>query len=206
MYKESYFSWLYSQGKESVEGDHRQNDALVRVRELNKYQPCKGNLLEVGCGYGHVVNEARAQGWNAVGIEYSYFASKMAKEYIDQVTQASLLSLPFQDKIFNAVVFYNVLEHVSDPLQSLKEARRVINHDGIIIFRTPETDPYGPSLYEIDHLWHFTKRNIFQLLDKAELDCVNYAESGTLRIEDMNGEIKSVTVVCKPRPTNLDMI
>lgn len=80
IYKESYFSWLYSQEKVSVNGDHRHEDALVRVGELNKYQPCRGNFLEVGCGYGHVVEEARAQGWKAVGIEYSHFASKMAKK------------------------------------------------------------------------------------------------------------------------------
>lgn len=198
MYQDKYFLWLYSNRDGRVDDSHRQKDAELRVHELEHYCPRKGRLLEVGCGFGYVLQEAKSTGWQVTGIEYSQFAAKIASSKQLAISRGSLLNLPCESNTFDTISFYNVLEHVANPLIALCEARRVVNNNGVVIIRTPETNPSGPELYAIDHLWHFTQQNIFQMLQRSGLLCIDYYESGILKSEKLSGTIKSVTVICKP--------
>ena len=97
-------------------------------------------LLDVGCGYGSLVLSARQAGIDAHGIELAPFEVEFARARLRQTlpqdqpeevyVQGSALALPFPPESFAAVTLMNVLEHVPDYRQALREAVRVLRHSG----------------------------------------------------------------------------
>jgi SAM-dependent methyltransferase len=96
-------------------------------------------VLDVGCGYGgRTVYYARECGAaEAVGVEVTeeqVRRSRLLAEQLDVTNAAFELGtaeeLPFEDGSFDAVVSYDVLEHVDDPAAALAETARVLREDG----------------------------------------------------------------------------
>lgn len=99
-------------------------------------------MLDIGSGYGSNVLAARHAGLNASGIELEPFEVVFARNRLreerpdDSVEEVyhlgSGLALPFHDKSFDVVTIMNVLEHVPDYRQLLKEAVRVLRPGGVL--------------------------------------------------------------------------
>jgi SAM-dependent methyltransferase len=51
--------------------------------------------------------------------------------------QADLSHLPFGNGVFDVVLCYNVVEHLADPAQTLREFARLLAPGGALILRTP---------------------------------------------------------------------
>jgi SAM-dependent methyltransferase len=61
------------------------------------------------------------------------------------------LNLPFKDKSLRAVVFVNVLHHISDPLQFFKKLERYVKNEGSIIFVEPWVTAWSKIIYSKLH-------------------------------------------------------
>lgn len=77
--------------------------------------------------------------------------------------QAYAELLPFGDSIFDAVICSEMLEHVMDPLCVLKEIRRVLKTDGVLLISVPflnriHGDPYDYARYT-DFFWAEVLKN-----------------------------------------------
>ena len=93
---------------------------------INKYQLHKKKCLEIGCGRGSLQDLVT----DYVGVDIS----DSLKEYFHKsFYQASATELPFEDNTFDAIWTYAVLEHVPHPEKCLKEIRRVLKNNGILI-------------------------------------------------------------------------
>ncbi|MFM1653010.1 methyltransferase domain-containing protein [Brevibacillus sp. B_LB10_24] len=93
-------------------------------------------ILEVGCGTGAITRMlAEGRGVQSVtGIDPSPIFIKKA-ESLNQHRHVSFLvadgnALPFEDCVFDAVVFHTVLCHVPSPANFLREAKRVLKPGG----------------------------------------------------------------------------
>ncbi|KDN52213.1 S-adenosyl-L-methionine-dependent methyltransferase [Tilletiaria anomala UBC 951] len=99
-------------------------------------------LLDVGCGGGIATIEMAAAGFNVTGLDASAIsvkaAEKMAKErsLSIQYVHGSAYSLPYHDDSFDAVLSSDVLEHLHDVRQALKEVTRVLRPGGVFVFDT----------------------------------------------------------------------
>ena len=125
------------------------------------------SLLEIGCGAGAVLGVlGRAvSNLKLAGIDLEDKQIEYAKNYLGSLDLSSVdlrvgdaASLPWQDNSFDRLYAMWFLEHLPDPLQVLKEARRVLKPGGTItitetdyrtILVTPESDEYR---YLIDSL------------------------------------------------------
>lgn len=103
-------------------------------------------ILEVGCGYGYLTYALNQAGHRAFGIDISKSATNIAKNNFGEHFSCSDLGF-FIKKTknkFDVVVATEVVEHVADPREFIKECLSVLKDNGKIILTTPNKD-YSPS-------------------------------------------------------------
>ena len=145
-------------------------DRLVRFLKKKK-----GRILELGCGKGEFLVEAKARGFDVNGIEFSPDATAVANQRLgaQKVIAGTIENSTFGDGSFDAVVFADVIEHVNDPLDFLKRVYALLQPDGIVFLATPSLDSWSAKLlgrnwmeYKIEHLYYFNERSIRIALEK----------------------------------------
>ena len=93
------------------------------------------SVLDVGCGDGAFLNFLKGQkrGINLIGVDISEQALSVSKERGFEVIQADVSNpLPFKDKFFDYLVCSEVLEHIANSEDLLKEMRR-ISRKGVLV-------------------------------------------------------------------------
>lgn len=112
---------------------------------LDVLSPCEeDSILDVGCGVGTFAFYSAKAGAQAIGVDYSVEAIKMARllsERHESSTDplflvADATKLPFKGTLFNKVICADFIEHVSDIEKEkvLDEIMRVLNSGTIIIY------------------------------------------------------------------------
>jgi 2-polyprenyl-3-methyl-5-hydroxy-6-metoxy-1,4-benzoquinol methylase len=98
-------------------------------------------VLDIGCGVGFLLNALHAvYDTRGVGIDFSPVAIKAAIAYNpsgNDYQVADALKMPFKEGSFDLVISYDVIEHVSDPVEFVREAWRVARPGGRILIYTP---------------------------------------------------------------------
>ncbi len=97
-------------------------------------------VLDGGCGTGAVLKRLLAGGNEAVGIDFSPLALGFCRERnIERLVRASVSGLPFLSGSFDLVVSLDVIYHaaVKDDVEALREFRRVLKKDGVLILNLP---------------------------------------------------------------------
>ena len=138
----------------------RQVDGLLGV--IHRYQMPVGRLLDFGSGAGGITKEFQARGIDATPLE------PMINGY--------LKDLNYPDK-FDVVVGVEVIEHLPDMREELKEIERVLSTDGIMLFTTVLTDSFIDSVNEVEqfkgwwykddptHVSFFSRKSVFRLAE-----------------------------------------
>ncbi len=125
-----YDSWL---------GEIDARNRLWR-RRLNKLRSTRkpGSLLDVGTGIGQFLTLARGTYDQVYGTEVSSTAVEIAKEkYGLDLFQGVLEDLATQNKTFDNITLFHVLEHVPDPKALLETCHSLLNPDGRIVIAVP---------------------------------------------------------------------
>ncbi|MBC8358941.1 MAG: class I SAM-dependent methyltransferase [Candidatus Aminicenantes bacterium] len=98
-------------------------------------------LLDVGCGAGFFLKAAEETGWEAEGVELSSVASKYAKNIVKvKVHEGKLEDLHLPADKFDLVALIDTIEHLRNPLLTLKEINRILTKEGILLIGTPDFD------------------------------------------------------------------
>ena len=123
-----YDSWLTEEKDRSL---------IYRRRlEILKRHRRSGSLLDVGTGTGQFLSVAR-ESFTVMGTEVSESAVRIAKnKYGIDVKQGQVEDIHF-DTRFDIITLFHVLEHVPDPLSTLRRCRELLNPDGILVVAVP---------------------------------------------------------------------
>ncbi len=135
----------------------------------------KGRMLEIGCGAGTLLNTMGNWGWAAEGIDFDSAAVEGAKDAGLDVTQGDLLSQGYDDAAFDAVVISHVVEHLPNPIDTLRECRRILKTAGVLLIITPNSESLGHRLFKRDwrglepprHLKVYNQRAMRELVREA---------------------------------------
>jgi len=127
------------------------------------------SVLEVGCGNGLGSAYLAEKAGRLIGGDVSNNAIKYAQNHFHGKFTPVLLNgedLPFLDGCFDVVVAAEVIEHLSQPEDFVKECRRVLNTNGILVLSTPNSEA-TPSLAKHPcHKKEFSPLELRELLQK----------------------------------------
>ncbi|HET6551584.1 MAG TPA: methyltransferase domain-containing protein [Solirubrobacter sp.] len=115
-----------------------------RLLDLIAAHVSSGRLLDVGCGHGLLLDQARARGYETVGLELSRAAARHAREALG----LDVRELPLEafgesgngdaPGSFNVVVLADVLEHLDDPVGAIDRCARLLRPGGVLCVVTPD--------------------------------------------------------------------
>ena len=113
-------------------------------------------VLDVGFGYGEVLNRVLQNGGNAYGIEIAEDAYNSVRRAMPQavVRIAPAESIPFDNNFFDIVLCSGSLEHFVDLDVGLAEIKRVLRTEGALIVVVPNKNWLGQLyLYKLLNKW-----------------------------------------------------
>lgn len=153
-------------------------------------------VLELGCGEGQFIRSIKKHhsSLDCYGSDISQNAIDKAKNYNDGVkyflNEEDIL--PFADDMFDAVLIYDVLEHVKNPASILKEVSRVLKKDGLFYMFVPCEGDYTSFWFWLrkigvgteltfkhaGHINYFSRKNLLTLLSGAKFQIlkIRYSE------------------------------
>ena len=115
--------------------------SLIRHDLIQMIEGNGNKILDVGCGEGQTGWFLKKSGKarEVVGIELNEDAAKRAEGRLDKVIHGDVekLALPFQTGYFDYIIFGDVLEHLSDPWNTLKRLKRHLSSSGFAVASIP---------------------------------------------------------------------
>lgn len=113
----------------------------LALRYLPKMiEPRPHRVLDVGCGSGVFLREAAWAGWCAYGCDFDPEAVVQAGGDGFDVRVGGIEVWEQFEGYFDAITFSHVIEHVHDPVQTLRLARALLRPGGSIYIETPNID------------------------------------------------------------------
>ena len=135
-----------------------------RLDLIRRYVPLEGAaVLDIGCGIGTYVRKLGEAAARAYGIDIDVERVRQGRE-AGGLAVAVSERLPFADGSFDAVLLNEVIEHVRDDRETLREACRVVRPGGHVVVYAPN------RLYPFEtHGVYLGKRYVF-----GNIPLVNY--------------------------------
>lgn len=149
------------------------------LRQLHSQRLTGGALLEVGCGYGYLLEQAADFYRVRVGTDFSSNAVTRARGVADRVYLGGIDSVPSGER-FDCVVATHVIEHLLDPRRFVTQAIQRVLPGGALVIATPDMGSFWrrlmgrqwPSFKIPEHVLFFDRRSLIRLLTDVGLSDV----------------------------------
>jgi len=141
-------------------------------------------ILEIGCSSGFMLKLARQRlpGASWIGSDYVRGPlEKLAAEVPElPLLHFDLRACPLPDESVDAVLLLNVLEHIDDDAQALRQVHRILRPGGVAVIEVPA----GPELYDVYdqllmHYRRYTSRGLREVLVTTGFDIARFSHLGT---------------------------
>ncbi len=97
----------------------------------------RGDILENGCGVGMYVKHLAPFGGKIFGLEFDFERTSQAAQHAPRILNAAGEKLPFPANSFDLILSHEVIEHVQDDKQALREMIRTLRPKGRLILFCP---------------------------------------------------------------------
>jgi 2-polyprenyl-3-methyl-5-hydroxy-6-metoxy-1,4-benzoquinol methylase len=127
---------------------YRARTALTYRRIVTRSFRTPGSILDVGCASGLFLKAMADAGWDVYGVEPSVEQFRLARETLGSrgtVVNTTLERAGF-DRRFDAVTFWDVLEHMPEPVAFLSLCASLLAPGGRVFFTVPNLDSWAARL------------------------------------------------------------
>ena len=98
-------------------------------------------VVDIGCGQGDFLTQAKELRINAEGIDdKEFWVTRCVKKGL-KAKKGSIFEIPYDDNSVDGIFLQSVLEH-ADPVKSMKEISRVIKNEGIVAISCPTPEKH----------------------------------------------------------------
>ena len=153
--------------------------------------PGKGRLLDIGCGKGALMAEAKANGFDVIGVEPDPAARQAAASAGMTTSDGTAEHLPdcIERGTFDVVTTTHVLEHCVSPRRALENASKCLRDNGTLYCEVPncgaiyfQRNAQISEMLDVPrHLHFFTKQSLQSLCDAVGLRITDWRYHGYTR-------------------------
>jgi SAM-dependent methyltransferase len=176
IYPPTYYSFSEAQSGSSLIGYFR---GLWEAQKVKSFRallgPGKKKILDVGCGEGRFLSILKQHGdpaWELMGVDFDAKAVAECRKRGFRAEAQRIEDFKPEEK-FDAIIMFQLIEHVEDPREVVRQVRARLNPGGFFIIETP--NPAGRdyhwfkksywSHYHIPRHWNiFTPEHLRRLL------------------------------------------
>jgi 2-polyprenyl-3-methyl-5-hydroxy-6-metoxy-1,4-benzoquinol methylase len=148
------------------------------LRTVLRYRLPPARTLDVGCGHGAFVMLLSRAGYEAEGLELSPWVVDFARRTFGvPVLLGPLEAQSLSPGSLDVITMMDVLEHLAEPMTTLRAAVSALGEDGILVIQTPvapadlsweemvtANHPFLPLMKERGHLYLFNETSLRRLL------------------------------------------
>jgi 2-polyprenyl-3-methyl-5-hydroxy-6-metoxy-1,4-benzoquinol methylase len=165
--------------------DYDRRNEIVLAAEIERIKdtipPTGKRLLDFGCGTGDLLVQARRAGFEVVGVETSEDAAEFAKRVSELAVFSSVEALRGGQKgpFLDVIVARHTLEHVPNPMKTLREFRGLLRPEGLLVIIVPHFNffarrvlpnampRFSYGLIHKGHQYYFTQKTLSRYLKEA---------------------------------------
>lgn len=145
------------------------------MQNLLSHAKPEGSMLDIGCGWGAFLSNAREKGFTPFGIDVCHKAANFSASMLGIPTLCDKLeNCAFPDDTFDVVVTIHTLEHLMNTSYAFKRIRALLKKGGIFCGVVPNIGSYCSLMLkerwqwldENTHYVHFTTTTLNECLKK----------------------------------------
>ncbi|BDA79192.1 hypothetical protein LPTSP3_g21220 [Leptospira kobayashii] len=125
------FDWYY--GSEKWEFD-------IAFDIMKRFAP--KSLLEIGAGRGHFIEKIQTLGISSLGLEFNKEALAFTKKKNLPIINSTMEAMIREKKNYDAVVSFEVFEHLTNPKAYLEESLALLNKGGLLLIAVPNAKSF----------------------------------------------------------------
>ncbi|MCH4822487.1 class I SAM-dependent methyltransferase [Gramella lutea] len=137
-----------------------------------------GRILDFGAGTGEFLNKMKSYYWDVEGVEPNKFARDLG---ILKGLNLKSSIVEVENKDFDVISLWHVLEHLPDLDQKLIEFKDLLVKDGLLIIAVPNYNSYDSKYYKENwaawdvprHLWHFSRDGLRDKISKLGFELID---------------------------------
>ncbi|MGB6464001.1 MAG: class I SAM-dependent methyltransferase, partial [Nitrosotalea sp.] len=137
-------------------------------------------VLDIGCGKGNflLAFSQKFSKWSLNGVEASRNALSFAKKKLaNSDLREGLFRNGLFDKKFDLIVALDVFEHLEEPVEFLNIIIPHLKDNGYLFLDVPNFKLNPADLFVFDHLTHFTKETLYNLLSSNNMEVISIKEN-----------------------------
>jgi N-acetyl sugar amidotransferase len=153
--------------------------------QMEKYRSTN-NILDIGCGVGYFLEQAKKRGWNVYGTEFTDDAVSICEEKGINMYQGVLSADKYESEFFDVITSFEVIEHINNPKEEISNISKILRKKGLFYCTTPNfnsfsrrylRDKWNNILYP-EHLSYYTKQTLSKALSQFGLFPVKTLTTG----------------------------
>jgi len=168
--------------------------------KVHKNFPKGTKVLEIGCGTGDLLAKLKHRGCKVWGVDIDPVAINFIKKHF-KLENAYAMSgdeffrLPNLPK-FDIVIFFELIEHLDNPLEFVQNISKLLKDDGMIVLSTPSRERVLPNLLECDfpphHLIRWNEEALTNLFKKINFKIIRICYTDQLKflLESLNHKFR----------------
>ena len=133
----------------------------------------KANILDIACNDGTLLEKFSKFDWDLTGVEPAQNIAPMARAKGIEVYNKFFASEKIEfGKKFEVITALNVFAHVPNPLEFMRECKRNLSKNGIIVIQTSQRDMVEDRQFDTiyhEHISFFSAKSMQKLCDRAGL-------------------------------------
>lgn len=168
----------YGEGEDHVfvgQSQARERTFETALERMESLTGGAGRVFDVGTANGSFLAVARRRGWSVDGCDPNpWLAHWAARHYDLAIRTGTLETLDLPEEPYDAVTFWDVIEHVPSPSAEITRAATLLKPGGALFLTYPDVSSATARLlgrhwplFRAMHLFYFSKATMSRMLREA---------------------------------------